>query len=136
MLVNVEDSSCSIMMGIPPIEWDHLQSPIFMFFQTSSQEVLQMEPIIDKVQEALLHKKQDSNIMHVGDTILAAAEESGIDEYWCLLNNQSRCNAFINGKYLSNIRYAPDGKYLRVHCNAGVTYTNKIGDLHGYSNTV
>ena len=34
------------------------------------------------------------------------------------------------------IRDVPDGKYLRVHCNAGVTYTNNIGDLPGYSNYV
>ena len=39
-------------------------------------------------------------------------------------------------KFLSNIRDAPDGKYLRVNCNAGVTHTNKIGDLPGYSDTV
>ena len=70
--------------------------------------------------------------MHVGDTILAAAVEAGIDKNWCLLDNQSTCNAFINGKYLSNIRDAPDGQYLRVHCNAGVTHTNKIGDIPGY----
>ena len=39
-------------------------------------------------------------------------------------------------KYLSNIRDAPDGQYLRVHCNARVTHTNKIGDLRGYSDPV
>ena len=80
--------------------------------------------------------KGDASIMHVGDTILAAAAEAGIDENWCLLNNQSTCNAFINVKYLLNIRDAPYGKYLRVHCNAGVTHTNKIGGLPGYSDPV
>ena len=74
--------------------------------------------------------------MHVGNTILAAAEEAGIDEHWCLLDNQSTCNAFINGKYISNIIDAPDGKYLRVHCNAGVTDTKKTFDLPGYSDSV
>ena len=74
--------------------------------------------------------------MHVGNTILAAAAEAGIDENWFLLDNQSTCNAFINGKYLSNIRDAPDGQYLRVRCNAGVTHTKKIGDLPGYSDPV
>ena len=39
-------------------------------------------------------------------------------------------------KYLSNIRDAPNEKYLRDHCNAGVTYTNKICDLPGYSDPV
>ena len=70
------------------------------------------------------------------DTILADAEESGIGINWYLINNQSTCNAFINGKYLSKIRNAPNGKYLRVQCNSVVTYTNRIGDLPGYSNPV
>ena len=74
--------------------------------------------------------------MHVGGTILSAASEPGIAENWCLLDNQSTHNAFINGKYLSNIRDAPDGKYLRVHFNAGVAYTNNICDLPGYLNPV
>ena len=71
--------------------------------------------------------------MHVGDTILDAAAEAKIDENWCLLDNQSKCNAFINKKYLSNIRDSPNVQYLRVHCNAGLTHTNKIGYLPGYS---
>ena len=74
--------------------------------------------------------------MYVVDTILDAATESGIDENWCLLDNQSTCNAFINGKYLSNTRNAPDRKHLHVHYNTGVTYTNTIGDITGYSNPV
>ena len=43
------------------------------------------------------------------------------------------CNAFINEKYLSNIRDAPDGKYRRVHCNAGVTHTNIFGRFNDQS---
>ena len=43
-------------------------------------------------------RKVDASIMHVGNTILAAAAEAGIDENWCLLDNQSTCNKFINGK--------------------------------------
>ena len=39
--------------------------------------------------------KGDSSIMHIGDTILTAAAETRIDESWCLLDNQSTCNAFI-----------------------------------------
>ena len=46
------------------------------------------------------------------------------------------CIAFINGKYLPNIRDDPDGKYLCVHFNSGVTYTNNIGELPGYLNPV
>ena len=75
-------------------------------------------------------------MIHVGDTILATAAEAGINEDWCLLKNQSTLNAFINVKYLSNIGDSPNWKYLCVHCNAGVTHRNKIGDLPGYSDPV
>ena len=81
-------------------------------------------------------RKGDDRIMHVGDTIMAAAADSGIDEHWCLIDNQLTCNAFINGKYLSNIRDDPNVQYLRVYCNSVVTQTNKIGDLPGYSDPV
>ena len=101
-----------------------------MLCQTSTQEARQNQSVNNSV------SKGDASIMHVGNTILDAAAETRIDENWCLLDNQSTCNAFINGKYLSKIRDAPDGQYLRDHCNAGVTHTNKIGDLPGYSDPV
>ena len=71
-------------------------------------------------------KKGDASIMHMGDIILAAAAESGINENCCLLNNQPTCNVFINVKCLSNIRDAPDRKYLRVYCNSVVTHTKQF----------
>ena len=101
-----------------------------MFCQTSTQEARENQSINNSV------RKGDASIMHVGNTILADAAEAGIDENWCLLNNQLTCNTFINGKYLSNIKDAPDGKYLRVHFNAGVTHINKVGDIPGYSDHV
>ena len=42
-------------------------------------------------------RKGDASIMHVGNIILAAAAEAGIDENWCLIDNHSTCNTFING---------------------------------------
>ena len=91
------------MMGSLTKEWGEPPSPGLMFFQTSTQEVPQTEPINNSV------KKGNSIIIHVGDTIMVAAAEAGIDENWCLINNQPTCNAFVNGKYLSNIRDTPDG---------------------------
>ena len=79
----------------------------------------------------LSKNKHNSNIMRVGDTIPDAAAEAGIYDNWCLLENQSTCNAIIYGKYMSNIRDSPGGKYIYIHCNTGVTYTNNSGDLHG-----
>ena len=117
-------------MGSPTDEWGELPSPGLMFYQTSTQEARQNQSINNSV------RKGGANTLHVGDTILAAAAEAGIDEKLCLLDNHSTCNSFINGKYLSNIRDDPGGQYLRVHCNAGVTHTNKIGDLPGYYDPV
>ena len=88
-----------------------------------------MEPIDEEVKEVLLGNEHNANIMRVGDTILDAAEEASIDENYYLLENQSICNAFINGKYLSNIIDSPDGKHIRVHFNTGVTHNKNIGEL-------
>ena len=95
-----------------------------------------MDTNTDESQLVFSHNKYNANTMRVGNIILASASESVIDDNWCLLNNQSTYNNFINIKYLSNIRDAPDGQYVSVHCNEVVTYTNKIGDIIGYSNYV
>ena len=91
-----------------------------------------MESYTDESQQALSHKKINAKIMCVWNTIQAAAAESGIDENYYLLDNQPTCNSFKNSKYLSNIGDVPDGQYLRVHCNEGVTYTNYINALTGH----
>ena len=117
-------------MGSPTDEWGELPFPGLIFCQTSTQEAWQNQSINNSV------RKGDASIIQVGNTILAAAVETGIDEIWCPIDNHSTCNAFIDGEYLSNIRDNPSGQYLRFHCNAGVTHTNKIGDIPGYSNPV
>ena len=118
------------MMGDPTEEWDDPPYPGLVFFQTPTQEFLQTDPINEDM------KKVNAIIMRVGDTILDSAAEVNINENWCLLDNQSAYNTFVNGKYLSNIRDAPIGKYIRVYCNAEVTHTNQIDDLPGYSDPV
>ena len=101
-------------MGAPIEEWGETPSPGLMFYHTSTKEVPQTEPINNNT------KKGNTRIMHMGNTILADAAEAGINENWCLLDNQSTRNTLVNGTYLSNIIYSPNGKYLRVHCNAGL----------------
>ena len=78
------------MMGSPTDEWGELPSPGLMFCQTSTQEARKNQSINNSL------RKGDVSIMHMGDTILVAAAETGIDENWCLHDNQSTCNAFIN----------------------------------------
>ena len=72
-LVNVKDASCSLMMGSPTDEWGELTSTGLMFCQNSTQEARQNQPINNSL------RKGDASIMHVGDTILDAAAEAGID---------------------------------------------------------
>ena len=91
-LVNVKYAFCSIMMGDPTEEWGEPPSPGLMFCQTLTQEAPYTEPIKNNM------KKGKSIRMHVGDTILSAAEEAGINENLFLIDNQSTCNTFINGK--------------------------------------
>ena len=71
------------MMGSPTEEWYDSLSPGIMFWKTSTQELLNTEPINNKM------KKDNGSIIHVGDTILSAAAKTIINENWCLLDNQS-----------------------------------------------
>ena len=43
-LVNVEDASCILMMGIPTKEWDDLPYTGLVLCHTSSHKVFQMDP--------------------------------------------------------------------------------------------
>ena len=51
---------------------------------------------------------------------------------WCLLDNQSTCDIFHNSVFLTNIRLAPDGREIDIHCNAGILVVTMVGDLDGY----
>ena len=83
-----------------------------------------------------------------GKTMLMAGIQSDTDEHtftfhqqtdsiynkvpdsWILLDNQSTVDIFKNSSLLTNIRTA--NGTMNVHFNAGVSTTNKIGDLRGY----
>jgi hypothetical protein len=65
--------------------------------------------------------KMNGNVHHQGATV---------SKDWILLDNQSTVDVFCNPKLLKNIRKA--NKIMNIKCNAGVTRTDKIGDLPGY----
>jgi hypothetical protein len=67
----------------------------------------------------------------VGTTMHMKSLEGGhVPSNWTLLNNQSTVNIFHNAKLLTNVHMSD--KNLDIHCNAGVTTTNLIGDFPGY----
>ena len=53
-----------------------------------------------------------------------------IPKEWILLNSQSTVSIFSNCRLLRNIRKS-DG-WMHIHCKAGITRTNLVGDCSGY----
>ena len=61
-----------------------------------------------------------------------AQHRGGIDPNWILLDSESSVNLIVNKNLLTNIRTAPDGYNMTVHCNAGKAHTDQIGELPGF----
>jgi hypothetical protein len=57
-------------------------------------------------------------------------QDGRIPKTWILLDNQSTIDVFHNATLLKNIRQSDS--QMKIHCNAGVTSTNMVGDLPGY----
>ena len=69
-------------------------------------------------------------LQHTKEVSLKLDESGKIPKSWILLNNQSTVDVFYNANLLRNIRKVE--KHMDIHCNAGVTSTNLVGDLPGY----
>jgi hypothetical protein len=78
-------------------------------------------------------KRAHQFLMHNGVVLQSNGKEvntaAHIPNTWILLDNQSTIDVFQNRNLLTNIRQA-DG-HMDIHCNAGVTSTNMVGDLNG-----
>jgi hypothetical protein len=70
----------------------------------------------------LLHADYRSVVLNQGSVTVPKA--------WILLDNQSTVDVFYNKDLLLNLRKSR--KPMDIHCNAGVTSTDLIGDLPGY----
>ncbi len=73
-------------------------------------------------------------LTHSAGTVLQSSDgaptSKAVPDSWILLDNQSTVDVFHNASLLHNIREADS--FMDIHCNAGITSTNLIGDLPGY----
>jgi hypothetical protein len=63
-------------------------------------------------------------------SVLLNQPSSAVPKDWILLDYQSTVDVFYNKRLLKNIRKADS--FMDIHCNAGVTSTNLVGNLPGY----
>jgi hypothetical protein len=83
-------------------------------------------------EDAFTHRGARNVTHHTwSDAVLSQAPGS-INKDWCLLDSQSTCNVFVNPRYLTNIRMAPGGQEMHIHCNAGTVICRTIGELSGF----
>ena len=66
-------------------------------------------------------------LQHTKEVSLKLDESGKPPKSWILLDNQSTVDVFYNANLLRNIRKVE--KHMDIHCNAGVTSTNLVGDL-------
>jgi hypothetical protein len=63
--------------------------------------------------------------------VLAQANAGIVNPNWILLDSQASCNVMCNPELVSNIRTAPNGETMTIHCNAGSVVINTIATLAG-----
>ncbi len=69
--------------------------------------------------------------LNASDGITCQIGQDGkLPKTWILLDNQSTVDVFCNANLLTDIRESTE--HMEIHCNAGVTSTNLIGELAGY----
>jgi hypothetical protein len=63
-------------------------------------------------------------------SVLLNQPSGAVPKAWILLDNQSTVDVFYNKELLKNIRKSHT--HMDIHCNAGVTSIDIIGDLPGH----
>jgi len=51
---------------------------------------------------------------------------------WLVGNSGAGCSVIANAALLTDIRKAPNNRYMTIHCNSGVTTVNQMGTLKGF----
>eukprot|EP00536_Pseudo-nitzschia_multiseries_P010890 jgi/Psemu1/27327/gm1.27327_g len=76
--------------------------------------------------------EDDDKHEDVQQLFIQSKSEGGVDLNWILLNSESSLNLIANPKLVNNIRVAPNGNFMNIHSNSGVSQTNLIADLPGF----
>ena len=98
---------------------------------------------VSEVTAVTTHQYEEEEEEEDGDNLkfeLCGCNVEGIDlkhggdgkipDSWILLDNQSTINVFKNKFLLTNIQKV--STEMKIHCNAGTSTTNMVGDLAGY----
>jgi Zinc knuckle len=68
-------------------------------------------------------------MQHDRGIVMQNSLTNNVSHNWSLLDNQSTVDVFCNGTLLNNIRQSNTS--ISIHCNAGVTTIETIGELKG-----
>lgn len=76
-------------------------------------------------------EEEKTNFTFVNHGVTCQVDTDGrVPKNWILLDNQSTVDVFYNRDLLTNIRTGDTS--MTIHCNAGTTTTNLVGNLSGY----
>eukprot|EP00536_Pseudo-nitzschia_multiseries_P000993 jgi/Psemu1/2269/gm1.2269_g len=62
---------------------------------------------------------------HAIQRLMTQQNKLDINPNWIILDIESSINLIINPKMVRDVKEAPDGKYMIVHCNSGKAVTNQ-----------
>ena len=62
--------------------------------------------------------------------VMQIGSDGKLPSTWILLDNQSTVDVFSNKNLITDIRET--SSTMNIHCNAGITSTNMVGELRGY----
>ena len=108
---------------------DDDEDTAYSFLQfTSNYETASYVPY----DEPLLKQVNDEIKYDYNEYIFAQSRSGKLDSSWLLLDSQASINIICNPSLVTNIRKHPDGRVIKVNCNAGSITVDTIADMNEY----